>query len=133
MKKTVFLIVVILVAIQTVGFSQKKRDRDSLKSDTLSVDSLDYRIIVLDPGFDTWLFSKPPMNFYSNDYYATKNRLYVAEWNLRYMTENNDGLYENFIDYNPRIDYGIDINYKLYYYFRYFEETNHIRLLDFER
>jgi hypothetical protein len=49
------------------------------------------------------------------------------------MTANNDGLYQNSIDYNPRIEYGIDINYKLYYYFRYFEETNHISLLDFER
>jgi hypothetical protein len=133
MKKAVFLILIILVAIQAVGFSQKKIDRSVLKSDTLSVDSLEYRIIIMDPGFDTWLLNKPPMNFYTNDYYVTKNRLYVAEWNLRYMTANNDGLYQNSIDYNPRIEYGIDINYKLYYYFRYFEETNHISLLDFER
>jgi hypothetical protein len=49
------------------------------------------------------------------------------------MMANNDGLYENYIEYNPRIDYGIDINYKLYYFFKYFEETNHISLLNFNR
>jgi len=133
MKKTVLLILVILVAMQTVGFSQKNKVREVIKADTLSADSLEHRIIVLAPGFDTWLLNKPSMNFYSNDYYNVKNRLYVAEWNLRYMTANNDGLYENYIEYNPRIDYGIDINYKLYYFFKYFEETNHISLLNFNR
>ena len=133
MKKTVFLILVILVAMQTVGFSQKNKVREVIKADTLSADSLEHRIIVLAPGFDKWLLNKPSRNFYSNDYYNVKNRLYVAEWNLRYMMANNDGLYENYIEYNPRIDYGIDINYKLYYFFKYFEETNHISLLNFNR
>jgi hypothetical protein len=133
MKKTVFLILVILVAMQTVGFSQKNKVREVIKADTLSAYSLEHRIIVLAPGFDTWLLNKPSRNFYSNDYYNVKNRLYVAEWNLRYMMANNDGLYENYIEYNPRIDYGIDINYKLYYFFKYFEETNHISLLNFNR
>jgi hypothetical protein len=133
MKKTVFLILVILVAIQTVGFSQKKKEREGTKTDTLSVDSLEYRLIILDPGFETWLLTKPPKSFYSNDYYIQKNRFYVAEWNLRYMTSNNNGLYDNYIDYNPNTDYGIDVNYKLYYYFRYFEEMNHVKLLNFDR
>ena len=119
--------------MQTVGFSQKNKVREVIKADTLSADSLEHRIIVLAPGFDTWLLNKPSRNFYSNDYYNVKNRLYVAEWNLRYMMANNDGLYENYIEYNPRIDYGIDINYKLYYFFKYFEETNHISLLNFNR
>jgi len=133
MKKTVFIILVILVAIQTDGFSQKKRNRENIKADTVSVDSLEYRLIVLDPGFETWLVTRPSKDFYSNEYYAQKNRLYVSEWNLRYMTSNNNGMYENYIDYNPNTDYGIDINYKLYYYFKYFEETNHIKLLDYNR
>lgn len=128
MLKTVILILVFLVEMQTVGFSQKQTDRVKSKADTISVDSLEYRIIVLDPGFETWLQSKPPMNFYSNDYYVQKNRFYVAEWNLRFMTANNNGLYDNYIDYNPDTNYGLDINYRLYYFFRYFEETNHVQL-----
>jgi Family of unknown function (DUF6146) len=128
MKKTVFIILVILVAIQTVGFSQKRRDRYKVKADTVTVDSLEYKLIVLDPGFDAWLATKPSKEFYSKEYYAQKNRLYVSEWNYRYMTYRDIGRYETYIDYNSNTDYGLDLNYKLYYYFKYFEETNKVRL-----
>ncbi len=130
MKKTVFIILVILTVIHTDGFSQKKGRRERIKADTTSVDSLEYRLIILDPGFETWLLTKPSKDFYSNEYYSQKNRLYVTEWNMRYMSSGNKGLYDTYIDYNLTTDYGLDINYKLYYYFRYFEETNHISLLN---
>jgi hypothetical protein len=133
MKKCVFLVLVLMAAVQTFGFSQTKNEREVLKNDTISVDSVEYCLIIIDPGFDTWLASKPSKNFYSNNYYVQKNRFYVDEWNLRYSTENNNGLYDNYIDYNPDVDYGIDINYRLYYYFKYFEETNHVKLLLFSR
>jgi hypothetical protein len=130
MKKTVFLILIILVAFQTVGFSQKKTDKEGLKADTISADSLEYRIIILDPGFETWLLSQPPEHFYSNDYYIQKNRFYVSEWNQRYTSSNDNDLFDNYIYYDPQINYGIDINYKLYYFFKYFEAKNHINLLN---
>jgi hypothetical protein len=133
MKKTFFILLVILVESQTVGLCQKKNSRESLKADTVSADSVEYRLIITDPGFDFWLATKPPRDFYSNDFYAQKNRFYVAEWNLRYSALQNKDLYDNYIDYKPFTDYGIDINYRLYYYFRYFEETNHIKLLNFDR
>jgi len=43
MKKTVLILLVILVAFQTVGFSQKKNEPKNLKADTLSADSLEHR------------------------------------------------------------------------------------------
>jgi hypothetical protein len=129
MKKTVFIILVILAAIYTDGFSQKKRDRFQVKADTVSADSVQYELIVIDPGFDTWLATKPPRDFYSNEYYHLKNMFYVAEWNDRYLNARNKNLYETYIDYDNNIDYGIDLNYKLYYYFRYFEQTNHVTLI----
>ncbi|MGC1390582.1 MAG: DUF6146 family protein [Bacteroidales bacterium] len=133
MKKTFFIILVILVVSQTVALCQKKVSRESLKADTVTADSVEYRLIITDPGFDFWLATKPPRDFYSNDYYAQKNRFYVTEWNLMYSTIQNKDLYDNYIDYKPFTDYGIDINYRLYYYFRYFEEINHVKLLDFNR
>jgi hypothetical protein len=133
MKKTVFIILVILTVIYTDGFSQKKSRRERIKADTTSVDSLEYRLIILDPGFETWLITKPGKDFYSNEYYALKNRLYVTEWNMRYMSSRDKGLYDTYIDYNLTTDYGLDINYKLYYYFKYFEETNHVKLLNTSR
>ena len=133
MKKSGFIILVILVAFQTDGFSQKKRERHKVKADTVSVDSLEYKLIVLDPGFDAWLATKPSNEFYSKEYYERRNQLYVNEWNSRYMTLRQSNLYETYIDYNPGVDYGLDLNYRLYYYFRYFEETNRVRLLNWGR
>lgn len=130
MNKTILMIIMILLAIQTDGFSQKKRERFQVKTDTVSVDTVKYDLIIIDPGFETWLSMKPSKEVYSKEYYEQKNRLYVSEWNQRYLTSGNNDLYETYIDYSPNIDYGLDLNYKLYYYFRFFEETNHIRLLN---
>jgi hypothetical protein len=128
MKKTVLIIIAILMAICTDGLSQNKKDRIKVKSDTIAVDSVEYELIILDSGFEIWLATKPSKEFYSKEYYEQKNRLYVSEWNQRYLTSGNKGLYESYIDYDFTIDYGVDLNYKLYYYFRYFEETNKIKL-----
>lgn len=129
MKKNIFFILLILIAFQVNGFSQRRGDNSRIKSDTISVNSLEYELIIRDPGFESWLVTQPPENFYSNDYYANKNWLYVSEWNRRYMTSRRKGMYENYIDYKPNIDYGIDLNYKLYNYFRYFEMKNHVKLI----
>ena len=129
MKKSVFLTLALLVSLQTAVFSQKKKQDESFRKDTVSVDSLEYRLIVFDPGFETWLAEKPPVNYYSNSFYRTKNVLYVTEWNLRYETGRYGNIYSDYIDYNPKVDYGIDLNYKLYYYFKYFEMKNHVSLL----
>jgi hypothetical protein len=130
MKKTVFLIAAIMVIIHFDGFSQKKKDRYKVKADTVAVDSIEYELIVMDPGFEMYLATKPSREFYSQNYYEQKNRLYVAEWNQRYMTFRNNDIYESYIDYNSGTDYGLDLNYRLYYFFRYFEETNHVKLLN---
>jgi hypothetical protein len=132
MKKSVFTILIFLIIIQTNGFCQKEMKRNMVKADTISADSLEYELIILDPGFDTWLATRPSKEFYSKDYYTQKNRLYVSEWNHRYMTSRNNG-YDSYIIYDTRIDYGLDLNYKLYYYFRYFEETNKTDLLPGDR
>jgi hypothetical protein len=133
MKKLVFVILVIMTAFQTVGISQTKKDMREVKSDTIAADSLEHRLIILDPGFESWFATQPDKNFYSNSYYAQRNQLFVQEWNRRYMTSTNKDLYDNYIEYDPNIDYGIDINYKLYYYFKYFEHKYHLKLLGFDQ
>jgi hypothetical protein len=133
MKKSFKLILIFLIAFQIVGYGQKRNTERKEKADTLKVDSLQYELVILDPGFDSWLATQPPRDFYSNDYYASKNRLYVSEWNQRYMTSRRKDLYESYIDYNPNVNYDIDLNYRLYYYFRYFEEMNHVKLINSAR
>lgn len=130
MKRAVFIGLIFLVIFHLNGYSQKNRNQIKVKPDTVTVDSVKYELIVLDPGFDSWLATKPPENFYSKNYYELKNKLYVTEWNNRYTNPAKFGnLYETRIDYNMFTDYGLDLNYRLYYYFLFFEEMNHVKLI----
>ncbi|MFO7575408.1 MAG: DUF6146 family protein [Bacteroidales bacterium] len=125
------LVTILIVALAGPDLSgQDKKER--VKSDTLEMkrDSIEYELIIFDTGFDTWLAMKPSKNFYSNEYYRQKNIQYVREWNNRFMNPRRYGsIYENYIDFDPMIDYGKDLNYKLYYYFRYFEQMNGVKLI----
>lgn len=107
------------------------------QSDTLrfeatekSSDSVEYELIVLDPGFETFLVTQPPKEFYSLEYYKRWNNRYVTEWNFRHAQPLTYGdMYQTYIDYRPDIDYGLELNYRLYYYFRFFERENGVDLL----
>ena len=115
----------------------KDEKTESLKlSDTVSIsnDELEYEIIIIEPGFNFWLASTArPEGFYSQQYLETRNYQYVIEWNNRVLQPQryNPNLYEMQIDYQPNIDYGYDVNYKLYNYFIYFQLTYKQRLGNF--
>lgn len=85
-------------------------------------DSLEYEITIIDIGFNAYLSSiaKPP-GFYNQVYLEQKNRNYVVTWNYRArnVPRFNEEVYQNHIDYNPNIDYGYDVNYKLFNYFQF--------------
>lgn len=83
-------------------------------------DSLEYEIIIIDIGFNAFLKSiAQPVGFYSQDYLEARNIVWVLEWNNRANNTQqfNPTIYENIIDYQPNIDYGYDVNYKLFNYF----------------
>jgi hypothetical protein len=103
----------------------------NLTADKIKIlDSTDYEITIIDPEFDTWYL----MNFsqgkdYSNNYYHYQNRVAVSNWN-DYFTR---GRYQQAINcqifYDVSVDYGIEVNRKLFWYFTYIEENYRIRLL----
>ena len=105
-------------------------------SDTVRIanEELQYEIIIIDPGFTTWLNSRArPRNFYSKSYLRSRNILYVSEWNNRVLQPYrfNPGLYEMRIDYSAGIDYGEEVNYLLYNYFIFFQISNKQQLAGF--
>jgi hypothetical protein len=98
----------------------------TVKNDTVRIanDSLEYEIIIIEPGFQTWLASVArPEGYYSQSFLENRNIIYVNEWNNRVLQplRFNPNLYELQIDYQQGIDYGYDVNYKLYNYFIYFQ------------
>jgi len=97
-------------------------------------DSIEYEVIIIDPGFTAYLNSIAlPMSFYSQDFMETRNRIYIREWNnrARNPTRFNSLIYENIIDYQPQIDYGLEVNYKLFWYFQFAQTKYRMRLGQF--
>lgn len=94
-------------------------------------DSLEYEIIIIDPGFNLYLNSiAKPEGFYSQTYLENKNRVYVSTWNFRAQnpTQFNPNIYENVIDYSPHINYGYEVNYKLFNYFQFAQQKYRMNL-----
>ena len=94
-------------------------------------DSLEYEIIIIEPGFTAYLNSiARPMSYYSQNFLENRNRLYVTTWNYRArnLSQFNPNIYENVIDYNPNINYGLEVNYKLFNYFEFAQRKYRMRL-----
>jgi len=101
---------------------------------TISSDESDYEIIIIEPGFNSWLlFTARPRGFHSQQWLESRNTIMVQSWNQRNLQPSvyDPNLYELRIDYDTRTDYGYDVNYKLYNYFLYFQLTYNQRLSSF--
>ena len=122
---TSFLVLLLITSCNTTS-KTTSTNTDDLPENAVRIanDSLKYEIIIIDIGFETYLNTiAKPANFYSQSYYETKNKFYVTEWNIRVRNplRYNSTIYENVIDYNFNTDYGLDVNYKLYNYFKFVE------------
>ncbi|WP_422861256.1 DUF6146 family protein [Flagellimonas sp. W118] len=94
-------------------------------------DETEYEIIIIEPGFFVWLQSiARPEGYYSQSFLENRNQLLVLNWNQRVLQPSrfNSNLYELQINYDPNIDYGYEVNYKLYNYFIYFQRKYNQRL-----
>ena len=92
-------------------------------------DSTQYELLVTDPGFEPWFLQNySPAADRTNEYYRSKNLVGVANWNDFYHAGRYPQVIDTHIDYWPQVDYGIDLNRKLYYYFRYVRATYKIDL-----
>lgn len=128
MKK--FLIIFILgLTIYSCGSTQDRNFNGNQQgvatNDTVRIanDSLEYEIIIIEPGFFLFLNSiARPRGYYGQNYLETKNRFLVQEYNNRVRQPQtfNPNLYVQEINYEPNIDYGYEVNYLLYNYFVFF-------------
>ncbi|WP_370213653.1 DUF6146 family protein [Mesoflavibacter profundi] len=104
------------------------------KGDTIKISNVesDYEIIIIEPGFNNYLNSiARPEGFYSQTFLENKNIFYVQAWNNRVLQPQifSPNLYEMQINYQQNIDYGYEVNYKLYNYFIYFQNKYKQNLL----
>lgn len=132
MKNSVYILVFVFCVI--IGCTSSKSNfprvdkSKTTQNDTIKIanDEMEYEVIIIDPGFSNWLNSRAlPKGYYSQSHLENKNRIYVSEWNNRVMQpmRYNPNLYEMSINYDPNVDYGYDVNYLIYNYMIYFQNT----------
>jgi hypothetical protein len=96
------------------------------QKDTIRIknDELEYEITIIETGFDSWLNTQKPMTYYQEGYLRNRNLFYVSEWNRRVSLPSvyNPNVYNQFINYDQAIDYGLEVNYKLFMYFEFFQQ-----------
>ena len=120
--------VFIVASCKTSKSDVNQKQRVEMTSDN---DSTEYSLIVLDPGYESYLATTPSANFYSQQYYEGWNKQYVVEWNARNRNPLiYGGFYETHIDYDPYEDYGLDLNYRLYYYFQFIKDEYGVVLVE---
>ena len=130
MKTLLFIILVSFAVFFGCGPSQSSvggGDRNmGVDNDTLHIanEELEYDIIIVEPGFNSWLLSQPPRGFYGQSLLESKNRLFVSEYNNRVLQPARypRNLYTDQINYDPNVDYGYEVNYLLYNYLVYFQD-----------
>lgn len=111
---------------EKLAFQQTEGDTIEIRSD-----KTEYEIIIIEPGFNFWLQSiARPEGYYSQSFLEARNQILVTNWNQRVTLpmQYNPNLYEMQINYEPHIDYGYEVNYKLYNYFIYFQRKYNQRL-----
>ena len=140
MKKSYCIIIVIFCVI--LGCTSSKTAFPSTEksvaaqSDTVRIanEELEYEVIIIDPGFSMWLNSRAfPRNYHSQPFLESKNQLYVMEWNSRVLQPQryDPNLYELTINYDLNIDYGYEVNYLIYNYMIYFQNTHKQKFFGF--
>jgi len=139
--KKLFIIYLLFInfwsCISTEKLPVKKdpiQDPKTIANDTLKIsnEELEHDIIIIESGFNSWLATKAkPKGFYNQIRLENMNLKYVREWNARVLQPEkySSNLYESQIFYNENINYGYDVNYKLFNYFIYFQNQYNQNLL----
>lgn len=132
MKSLLPLALIFIIVLASCNGTKKtittKPTETSSVNDTIRIanDELEYEVIIIDPGFSTWLASRSfPRNYHSLNYLENKNQLWISEWNNRVLQpyRYDPNLYEMTISYSQNIEYGYEVNYLIYNYMVYFQNT----------
>ncbi len=126
--KQVIIILVTIIAFASCKSTYSNADKDSneITNDTIKIknDSLEYEIMIIEPGFNNWLATQQPRGYYGQSFLESRNQQFVQQYNYRVQNplQFDPLLYQQEINYSFNIDYGYEVNYMLYNYFVYFQQ-----------
>ncbi|MGZ9676324.1 DUF6146 family protein [Flavobacterium sp. GNP001] len=140
MKRSLYILGIIALIMYscatTTPLTAVKIPSNNVASDTIRIanEELEYEVIIIEPGFNAWLNGNAlPRNYHTQSFLENKNRLYITEWNNRVLQPMrfDPNLYEMTINYDPTINYGYEVNYLIYNYMIFFQNTYKQQLYGF--
>jgi len=128
MKKSIIYCLLLFAAWACT--QQKEITKSQTETKSITIDSTEYEITILDPAFDRWFMMRySPVSDRNNEYYRMMNERGISNWNQYFTRGRYSDAISTYINYNPAVDYGIEVNRRLYYYFMYIEESFRVPLL----
>ncbi len=120
----------ILTVLFACNTQKKAVEINKNKNDVSELDSVEYDVETFDTKFATWYaLHNVPAKYRSQAYYESWNQQYVSEWNNRCAHPSVNWKFEPVIGYEPGMDYGFEMNHKLFYYFMYVENVLKITII----
>lgn len=126
--KNVLLIVLVAMGLSScspwqMASVQSHEPRPSIEMGQVSGN--EYELRIYDEGFKKWFARNArPVNVHAPEYYEQMNNRYAAIWNEKAANKKFSLIHTPVhtpINYDPTIDYGPEIDYLLFNYFRYVE------------
>jgi hypothetical protein len=129
MKRQVLLMIIMGTLLWACA-TQKGVVRVEKSDEITANDSLEYELVTFDGKFESWyIMQNVPSRFRSQEYYENWNHQYVNAWNYNSTQSGKNNFFEYIHGYDPTIDYGFELNHKLFYYFQYVENVLKIKIL----
>ncbi|SHE68368.1 hypothetical protein SAMN05444408_103115 [Chryseobacterium takakiae] len=120
MKNLILIIITILLPFSCMVQDNPKNNKEKSEMKPSKNDDGEWDLTVIDTQFDYFMSAvAKPITQYSESYLKTKNTLLVSEWNSYFFSGRYRNIIESSIDYDPKENYGIKFEYKLYQVFAY--------------
>ncbi|WP_415325187.1 DUF6146 family protein [Chryseobacterium sp. MMS23-Vi53] len=120
MKNIILLIIISLLPFSCMAQNERKSDKEKSEMKPSKNEDGEWDLTVIDTQFDYFLNAvAKPINQYSESFLKSRNTLLVTEWNSYYNSGRYRNVIESSIDYDPKENYGIKFEYKLYQVFAY--------------
>lgn len=120
MKNLIPILFLILIPFNFFAQTNPKNEKEESVMKPEKNDDGEWELTVIDTQFDYFLNAvAQPINQYSESTLKSRNTMLVTEWNSYYTSGRYRNVIESSIDYDPRENYGIKFEYKLYQVFAY--------------
>ncbi len=129
--KQIILIVIAFLFVLACSTPKGVVKIEENKDEMVAVeDSIEYQLETFDSKFETWYaLHNNPSQYRSQQYYENWNRQYVNAWNYNATQPGKSSFFEPIVGYEPNIDYGFELNHRLFYYFMYVERVLKIEIM----